>query len=108
LSTPVGSTVPPKRIHVDRKAGTIEIAWDDIQGHIALSDMRRSCPCALCDDLRSKQVGGLHMISENEMPSSVLTGVTPVGNYAVQLRWEDGHDTGIYPYTYLRELIGSG
>jgi len=107
LSKIKGSTLPPKRIHVDRQAGVFEIAWDDIQGQIALTEVRKSCPCALCGDLRSQQSGGLHMISEVEMPSVVLAAVIPVGNYAVQLRWEDGHDTGIYPYTYLRELIGS-
>ena len=102
-----GSVRPPKSIRVDRKAGFFEIAWDDVDGRIALSEMRRSCPCALCDDLRAQQtqISGLHMIAEAEMPSAVLTQVMAVGNYAVQLRWEDGHDTGIYTYSYLRELV---
>jgi len=104
-----GSVSPPKRIHVDRQAGFFEIAWDDADGRIALSEMRRACPCALCDDLRAQQtqISGLHMIADAEMPSAVLTQVIAVGNYAVQLRWEDGHDTGIYTYSYLRELIAT-
>jgi DUF971 family protein len=28
----------------------------------------------------------------------------PVGNYAVRLRFNDGHDTGIFTWTYLAEL----
>lgn len=105
----LGSVFPPKRIHVDRQLGKFEIVWEDVSGHIFLADMRRLCPCALCDDLRAQQnnLGSLHMIADVEMPSAVLVDVVAVGNYAVQLRWEDGHDTGIYTYAYLRELVGT-
>lgn len=34
----------------------------------------------------------------------ILTGATQVGSYAVQLRWQDGHDTGIYTFELLRRL----
>jgi len=30
--------------------------------------------------------------------------IEPVGHYAVRLRFDDGHDTGIYSWEYLREL----
>jgi DUF971 family protein len=30
--------------------------------------------------------------------------VTPVGNYAVRLTFDDMHSTGIYSWDYLREL----
>jgi len=30
-----------------------------------------------------------------------LTGLEPVGNYAVQPRFSDGHDTGIFSWDYL-------
>jgi DUF971 family protein len=33
-----------------------------------------------------------------------VTGVEPVGNYAVRLLFDDGHDTGLYTFTYLHEL----
>jgi DUF971 family protein len=26
-----------------------------------------------------------------------------VGNYAIALRFSDGHDTGIFPYRFLRD-----
>lgn len=104
-----GASLQPQSIHVDQQNGTFEIAWEDVSGKVALADMRKLCPCALCDDLREQQaqMSGLHMISESEMPSVVLKDVIPVGNYAVQLRWQDGHDTGIFPYSFLKELIGS-
>jgi DUF971 family protein len=33
-----------------------------------------------------------------------VTGMTPVGNYAYSIAFSDGHNTGIYPLTLLREL----
>jgi DUF971 family protein len=33
-----------------------------------------------------------------------ITAVDPVGNYAVRLTFDDGHDTGLFSWAYLREL----
>jgi DUF971 family protein len=33
-----------------------------------------------------------------------ITAVEPVGHYAVRLKFDDGHDTGLYTWAYLREL----
>jgi DUF971 family protein len=33
-----------------------------------------------------------------------ITGVEPIGNYAVRLLFDDGHDTGLYTFAYLQEL----
>ncbi len=42
-----------------------------------------------------------------ESPSAEVQGHGPieqVGNYAVKLRFDDGHDTGIYSWKYLYHL----
>ncbi len=33
-----------------------------------------------------------------------ILGVEPVGNYAIRIKFDDLHDTGIYSWTYLHEL----
>jgi DUF971 family protein len=33
-----------------------------------------------------------------------LKTINKVGNYAINPVWEDGHDTGIYDWEYLREI----
>ena len=33
-----------------------------------------------------------------------VTGIEPVGNYAVRLRFSDGHDTGLYSWDWLQHL----
>jgi len=36
-----------------------------------------------------------------------ITGVEPVGNYALRLVYDDGHNTGLYTWLYLRELAAA-
>lgn len=33
-----------------------------------------------------------------------ITAIQPVGNYALQLTFSDGHDTGLFSWDYLYEL----
>lgn len=33
-----------------------------------------------------------------------ITAIEPVGHYAVRLIFDDGHDSGLYTWAYLREL----
>lgn len=33
-----------------------------------------------------------------------ITRIDPIGHYAVRLVFDDGHDTGLYSWTYLHEL----
>lgn len=35
-----------------------------------------------------------------------ITGLTPIGNYALRISFSDGHDAGIYTYEYLFHLTG--
>jgi DUF971 family protein len=33
-----------------------------------------------------------------------ITDISVVGRYALNFRWSDGHETGIYSFRYLREF----
>ena len=33
-----------------------------------------------------------------------ITEIVPVGNYAVRIDFDDGHNTGIYSWSYLRQV----
>lgn len=37
-----------------------------------------------------------------------ILSMTPTGNYAVRIGFDDSHDTGIFTWTYLRELGDKG
>ena len=88
----------PVEIHHMREKGAVRITWDD--GHIGdypRAYLRGYCPCALCQGHGSE----LKFVAA---PDVKLTEITTVGNYALQLAWEDGHNTGIYTFDYLRSL----
>lgn len=101
-------TGTPVRIDVRRGDGEMEIEWRGGRvDRLPLSGLRRWCPCALCSDQRESQARdqGLHMLSDQEREATAdVEEVIPVGRYAIQIRWGDGHDTGIYTYDSLRRM----
>jgi DUF971 family protein len=60
--------------------------------------LRAACRCAHC---RRAQIDG---VFPGQFPSANITGVVPIGHYAVNLAFSDGHARGIYPWSYLAEL----
>ena len=105
--TPVSITMTPER--------ELKIAWSD--GHLvrfSLQFLRDRCPCAGCQG-ETDILGNVHMPFELPVIKAGtydMQSATPVGNYALGVRWGDGHDTGIYSWEYLlkleHELDGGG
>lgn len=85
-----------------RDARTLEILWADGREHaLEVRDLRLACRCALCVD----EMSGRPLLD----PASVRPDVAPqrvasVGNYAIAITWNDGHDSGLDSFTRLREL----
>ena len=45
------------------------------------------------------------MLDPSEVPADVRpVRIEPVGRYALQITWTDGHDTGLFTFERLREL----
>lgn len=100
----------PAEINVSREKREMRIRWQDGHESVYTFDLlRRECPCALCNDQRNKRsAGGLNLmvlggpvIKAGEIQASE---VKPIGRYAVNFVWSDGHDSGIYSYNFLREI----
>lgn len=92
----------------------LRITWQDNTTQEISSDvLRRNCPCAGCrelrgDDSHAKPLTGrkrsLSVIQNSIEQELSLQEIWGVGQYAIGLRWADGHSSGIYTFTYLREL----
>lgn len=84
------------------------IEWDD--GHVseyAMLSLRRQCPCASCREMRqTRSSNPLRVLSPAEVAAQNprVKRAVVVGNYALQLFWEDGHSEGIYTFDFLREI----
>lgn len=90
----------PVAVRSPRGARATEIDWAD--GHKSVYPheiLRGYCPCAGCQG----HTGEVKFIV-NKDSQQELDDIAPVGGYALALKWFDGHDSGIYSYTYLRWL----
>lgn len=83
----------------------LAVVWDD--GHetyIALEDLRKACPCAVCSGEPDVLGRGGRPEVKHTPASFDLSSYEFVGGYGFQPRWADGHNTGIYSVSYLRRL----
>ena len=103
----------PKSVKVNVTTGTgMDIEWTDgHQSHYVFQWLRDACPCATCEESRkedhrprgvpaSQPATVFPLYKEPVRPKEV----TPVGRYALNFKWNDGHETGIYSWDYLREM----
>jgi DUF971 family protein len=92
--------VTPTEIKLRTKSRVLEVAFDDgSRFELSFEYLRVYSPSA---DVRGHGPGqetlqiGKHAVG--------IRAVQPVGNYAVKLVFDDGHDTGLYTWDYLHEL----
>jgi len=96
----------PEHIAISKSQG-IKIDWKD--GHhseYGLRYLRDHCPCASCPGAHGSPPALAGGASPFEMykPALKIEGVEPAGSYAISIRWNDGHRSGIYSYDHLREI----
>lgn len=95
----------PESIVDHRARAALEFRWAGGARHVAAYRLlRSSCPCADCKALRATRCTDE---AEDGQPATELrvTGILPVGAYGVQFMFSDGHDRGIFPWIFLRELL---
>jgi len=112
------------KVHVSSGAG-VDITWaDDHRSHYDFAYLREECPCAMCNDERQKKAEGrqkdMQLNQENPQRASAPALSSPllpmykpkiaaksahaVGNYALQIDFNDGHATGIFSFDFLRTI----
>jgi len=81
---------------------TLAIRWSDgAESLLDVRTLRLACGCAVCVD----EWTGEDRLDPASVPEDVHpVTISPVGRYALQIAWSDGHDSGIYPFARLREL----
>ena len=84
----------------------LAIKWDDgSESYVKLEKLRRYCPCAGCKgEVLFGKVYKPAPLTVFQEGMYELAAIKPVGLYAIQLVWKDGHDTGIYSWEYLLAL----
>lgn len=91
----------PLQINLKRDRRSLAITWADGEvSSLPASVLRQRSQAAQA--IRAL-LDGRELISDDVS----VTNVEPIGSYAIRLVFSDGHDRGIYPWSYLREIADS-
>jgi DUF971 family protein len=88
----------------------IQIDWSDGQvRRYTVKQLRDACPCATCREGRTERAPEgnplqLTVLSPMEARPLRVQAMKPVGHYAYNIVFSDGHDSGIFTFELLREL----
>ncbi len=91
-----------KKIEVEADQ-ILKLYWiDNSVTEIKLKNLRYHCPCAICRSEKLEHSKSYIPLYTKEQLK--IEGIEAVGTYALSIKWEDGHNTGIYDLNYLRSL----
>jgi len=84
----------------------VTLKWSNGQvWKVSNRDLRASCQCALCIN----EMTGEKTLDPSKIKADIApTQITPLGNYAIGITWNDGHSSGIYPYLSIKKLSEGG
>ena len=98
------NTITQKEIpEIKFDSKNIMLNWSDgTQITVANRDLRLSCECALCVN----EITGKKLLKEGDVKDDIAPiTITPLGNYALGITWNDRHSSGIYPYKTIKKLM---
>jgi DUF971 family protein len=79
--------------------------WSDqSESYVRLEALRQKCPCAACAGEPDVTGKVLRPLVQYGPKSFQIRSLQIVGGYALQPTWQDGHNTGLYTFAYLRDL----
>lgn len=81
---------------------------DESEGYIPMDSLRSLSPSAETQgerDLMGEQISPDQ--KGRDFSGVNVTGWAPVGGYAIQFTFSDGHNTGIYSFDYLKEITSA-
>lgn len=90
----------PPKIELGKK--NITFTWNDnTKTYIENFILRNNCKCAVCVD----EYSGEKTLQEKDIPDDIhALEATPLGNYAISIKWSDGHASGIFPYEVITKM----
>ena len=105
----------PETLKREGPAGLV-IGWSDgTRRRYTAGALRAACPCATCREKKSAESSkppagskiksiSLPVLTVQEARPTAIEHMQPVGNYAYNIEFSDGHDSGIFTFDYLLEL----
>ena len=93
--------IEPTKV-IEESDSEVTIEWSDgTENRYNAPQLRRSCPCAGCVD----EWTGKKILDGGAIPENLsFDHISIVGRYALNFHFSDGHETGIFSFTYLKNL----
>ena len=93
--------IEPREISQESE-NQLRITWaDEKVCEYDAARLRRACPCAQCVN----EWTGERTLKPEAISNEIrIEDIAIVGRYALNFRWSDGHETGIYSFQFLRDL----
>ena len=90
----------PTEIILHQQSRTLELAYEDgIRRHLSAEFLRVYSPSA---EVRGHGAG--QEVLQVGKQAVAIIALEPVGQYALKITFDDGHDTGLYTWDYLYDL----
>jgi DUF971 family protein len=90
----------PTELRLLDKGRTLKVSFDSGAAHALAAELLRvESPSA---EVKGHGPGQEQLVWGKRLVS--ITGVEPIGNYAVRLVFSDGHASGLFTWAYLAEL----
>lgn len=89
----------PQKIKVSKSKASVSLVYEDAQFELSYEFLRVFSPSA---EVRGHGTG--NAVLQTGKKDVVLLRMEPAGNYALKLVFDDGHDSGLYDWGYLRHL----
>ncbi len=100
------NNVRPTGVTADRQNRVVTIGWSDgRECEYSFAGLRAICPCVECRGGHANMgyPADKELLRTAQDDTLTLERIDPVGSYALQFTWGDGHSTGIYTWQYLYE-----
>jgi DUF971 family protein len=98
----MSQTPRPRDVKADTQNQQLVITWSDgrVQRYPYVA-LRGDCRCAECVD----EMTGKRLLDPATIPADItIKAMQLTGNYALQITWSDGHDTGLFTWRRLAEI----
>ena len=89
----------PSQIKFHKQSQLLELTWSTDGYELPAEYLRVYSPSA---EVRGHGMGN-EVLQFGKKEVRILK-LEPVGNYALKITFDDGHDSGLYPWVYLQEL----
>lgn len=92
----------PKAVRLDETQGVLTLdEADDTRTDVAATSLRLACRCAWCTRAR------IDGVFPSSFAAVAIENLELIGNYALRPRFSDGHDRGIFPWSFIRDIAAA-